>query len=164
MIRNHSSRFYDQMAFTKIRQVCGGIFTPVALSVRDTGIYSLRCTFSVLASDLLRESTNFVLQPAVGIHFLAISASDLLWESTKSVIGAAVGIHQFLHRSYCGNPCVYIIQSDGCISIIITTIAVLQAAFLLDILNLDIDILSPDIDILRPDINILRLDIDILRL
>ena len=78
-----------------------------------------------LSSELLWESTKSGIGAAVGIHFLAISASDLLWESTKSVIGAAVGIHQFLHRSYCGNPCVYIIQSDGCISIIITSIAVL---------------------------------------
>ena len=76
-----------------------------------------------LSSELLWESTKSGIGAAVGIHFLAISASDLLWESTKSVIGAAVGIHQFLHRSYCGNPCVYIIQSDGGISIMITTVS-----------------------------------------
>ena len=58
----------------------------------------------ILSSELLWESTNSFIRPAVGIHFLAISASDLLWESTKSVIGAAVGIHQIWHRSCCGNP------------------------------------------------------------
>ena len=58
----------------------------------------------ILSSELLWESTNSFIRPAVGIHFLAISASDLLWESTNSFIGAAVGIHQFCDRSYCGNP------------------------------------------------------------
>ena len=47
----------------------------------------------ILSSELLWESINSFIRPAVGIHFLAISASDLLWESTNSFIGAAVGIH-----------------------------------------------------------------------